>query len=81
MPRACRRPPQRRIASLDRVQSVVQDQTVSIDAQTLPTGINRIDGELSSTVSGNGSGAVNADIAIIDTASTSPIPTSTSSAA
>ncbi|MEA2192737.1 MAG: in [Solirubrobacteraceae bacterium] len=56
-----------RIASLDRVQSVVQDQSVSIDAQTLPTGINRIDGELSSTVSGNGSGAVNADIAIIDT--------------
>ena len=56
-----------RIASLDRVQSVVQDQTVSIDAQTLPTGINRIDGELSSTVSGNGSGAVDADIAIIDT--------------
>ena len=55
------------IASLDRVQSVVQDQTVSIDAQTLPTGINRIDGELSSTVSGDGSGAVNADIAIIDT--------------
>ncbi len=57
----------RQIASLDRVQSVVQDQTVSIDAQTLPTGINRIDGELSSTVSGDGSGAVNADIAIIDT--------------
>ena len=56
-----------RIASLDRVQSVVQDQTVSIDAQTLPTGINRIDGELSSTVSGNGGGAVDADIAIIDT--------------
>ena len=56
-----------RIASLDRVESVVQDQSVSIDAQTLPTGINRIDGELSSTVSGNGSGAVNVDIAIIDT--------------
>jgi subtilisin len=45
----------------------VQDQTVSADAQTLPTGINRIDGELSSTISGNGSGAVNADVAIIDT--------------
>ncbi len=56
-----------RIASLDRVQSVVQDQTVSIDAQTLPTGIKRIDGELSSTISGNGSGAVNVDIAVIDT--------------
>ena len=56
-----------RIARLDRVQSVVQDQTASIDAQTLPTGINRIDGELSSTVSGNGSGAVNVDIAVLDT--------------
>jgi subtilisin family serine protease len=56
-----------RIASLDRVQSVVQDQTVALDAQTLPTGINRIDGELSSTVSGNGSGAVDVDVAIIDT--------------
>ncbi len=56
-----------RIASLDRVESVVQDQSVSIDAQTLPTGVNRIDGELSSTIAGNGSGAVNADIAILDT--------------
>jgi subtilisin len=49
------------------VAAVVPDLPVSIQAQTLPTGINRIDGELSSTVSGNGSGAVNADIAIIDT--------------
>jgi subtilisin family serine protease len=57
-----------RIASLDRVQSVVQDETVSTDAQTLPTGINRIDGELSSTISGNGSGAVaGPGVAIIDT--------------
>jgi subtilisin family serine protease len=56
-----------RVAADSRVQSVVQDQTVSADAQTLPTGINRIDGELSSTISGNGGGAVNADVAIIDT--------------
>jgi len=56
-----------RIAADARVQSVVQDQSVSIDAQTLPFGVDRIDGELSSTVAGNGSGAVNADIAIIDT--------------
>jgi subtilisin len=33
----------------------------------LPTGINRIDGELSTTVSGNGSGSVNVDVAAIDT--------------
>jgi subtilisin len=45
-----------RVAADDRVASVVADQVVSIDAQTLPTGINRIDGELSTTASGNGSG-------------------------
>jgi hypothetical protein len=40
---------------------------VSVDAQVLPTGVDRVDGELSSTVSGNGSGSVDVDIAIIDT--------------
>jgi subtilisin len=49
------------------VAAVVPDRTLRIQAQTLPTGINRIDGELSSTVSGNGSGAVTVDVAIIDT--------------
>ena len=33
----------------------------------LPRGVNRVDGDLSSTLSGNGAGSVNADIAIIDT--------------
>ena len=49
------------------VAAVVPDRTLRIQAQTMPTGINRIDGELSSTVSGNGTGAVNVDVAIIDT--------------
>jgi subtilisin family serine protease len=49
------------------VAAVVPDRTLRIQAQTLPTGINRIDGELSSTISGNGSGDVNVDVAIIDT--------------
>jgi subtilisin len=49
------------------VAAVVPDRTLHIQAQTLPTGINRIDGELSSTASGNGSGDVNVDVAIIDT--------------
>jgi subtilisin len=49
------------------VAAVVPDRTLRIQAQTMPTGINRIDGELSSTVSGNGSGAVNVDVAVIDT--------------
>jgi subtilisin family serine protease len=50
-----------------RVAYVSADGTASIEAQTLPTGIDRVDGELSSTVSGNGSGSVNVDVAVIDT--------------
>jgi subtilisin len=53
------------------VAAVVPDRTLRIQAQTMPTGINRIDGELSSTVSGNGSGVVSVDVAIIDTGITS----------
>jgi len=59
-----------RIAALradPNVAAVAPDLPVHAFVQTLPTGINRIDGELSSTVSGNGSGVVNVDIAIIDT--------------
>ncbi|HEY0737490.1 MAG TPA: protease inhibitor I9 family protein, partial [Herpetosiphonaceae bacterium] len=60
------------------VAAIVQDEIVSLpvetmakpggpgsQAQTTPTGILRIDGELSSAVSGNGSGSVNVDVAII----------------
>jgi len=49
------------------VAAVVPDRTLHIQAQSLPTGIDRIDGELSSTASGNGSGTVDVDVAIIDT--------------
>jgi len=56
-----------RLAADPAVAAVQPDQVVSIDAQTLPTGIDRIDGELSSTVSGNGSGTVDVDVAVIDT--------------
>jgi subtilisin len=48
------------------VEYVEQDQTVTIfQQQALPTGVDRVDRELSST--GNRIGAVDADIAIIDT--------------
>src|SRR4029453_5765910 len=47
--------------------SVTPDRPVHIDQQVLPTGIDRIDGELSSTLSGNGSGTVDVDVAVIDT--------------
>jgi hypothetical protein len=43
------------------------EQDMQVQAQLLPRGVNRVDGELSSTISGNGAGSVNADIAILDT--------------
>ncbi|MDK3257267.1 S8 family peptidase [Blastococcus capsensis] len=67
-----------RVARDPRVASVQRDRVVtavappnrepaSTAAQRLPTGIARIDGELSSTVSGDGSGSVQVDVAVIDT--------------
>jgi subtilisin family serine protease len=50
-----------------RVASVSPDRPVRIQSQVLPTGVNRIDGDLSSTRSGNGRGSVNATVAVIDT--------------
>jgi subtilisin len=47
----------RRVAAEPAVALRQADRRVSIAAQTTPTGINRIDGELSSTVAGNGGGA------------------------
>lgn len=68
-----------RISRDPRVVRVEADRVVSIAAkgkpgggggsatQSLPTGIDRIDGDLSSTLSGNGSGSVDVDVAVIDT--------------
>lgn len=51
-----------------RVKYVEEDQVVTTFAQTLPTGINRIDADLSATANINGSDErVDVDIAIIDT--------------
>ena len=57
------------IARDPRVAYVERDQEVFAfgDPQPVPTGINRIDGELSSTKAGDGSGTVSVDVAIIDT--------------
>jgi subtilisin family serine protease len=49
------------------VAYVTEDRQVHTEADTLPTGINRVDGERSSTISGNGSGSVNVNVAVIDT--------------
>ncbi|MGH9012124.1 MAG: S8 family serine peptidase, partial [Acidimicrobiia bacterium] len=56
-----------KLARHPKVRTVVPDREVEATAQSVPTGIRRIDGMLSSTVSGNGTGAVDADIAILDT--------------
>ncbi len=48
------------------VAFIDQDTVMTIAAQTTPTGINRIDGGLSSTKAGDGTGSVNVDVAVID---------------
>lgn len=54
------------IKRLPMVDYVENDVMAQAFAQNLPTGINRIDGDLSSTESGNGKGIVDLDIAILD---------------
>lgn len=56
-----------RLKADPRVLFVDEDRVMTIQAQTIPTGILRIEGNLSSTQSGNGSGSVNVDVAVIDT--------------
>ena len=48
------------------VYAIESDQRIHAVFQPLPTGIDRVDGDLSPTQSGNGVGSVNVDIAIID---------------
>ena len=51
-----------------RVELIVQDENIAIRSQRLPTGIDRVAGDHSPTLSGNNEGLyVSADIAIIDT--------------
>ncbi len=57
-----------RIANDSRVLLVQRDGVASIDAQTLPTGIDRVDADLSPTAQINGvDQRVNVDVAVIDT--------------
>lgn len=46
---------------------VEPDIKVRAFLHSLPTGIDRVNADLSSTKSGDGNGAVNADIGILDT--------------
>ena len=50
-----------------RVDFVAEDRVVEATAQVRPTGINRVEADLSRTQAGSGSGAVDSDIAILDT--------------
>jgi len=56
-----------RIMSDRSVLFVSPDLPVVLNDQTLPTGVDRIDGDLSSTRSGDGSGSVPVNVAVIDT--------------
>jgi subtilisin len=57
-----------RVYSFRITHPLLTKSLLTTGSQKLPTGINRVDGDLSSTISGNGRGSqVNADIAIIDT--------------
>jgi subtilisin family serine protease len=67
---AIRVPNERVLEAIQRnpnIAFIEQDMQVQAFAQSLPRGVNRVDGDLSSTRSGNGGGSVNADIAILDT--------------
>jgi len=50
-----------------RVESVQLDTPVESFAQTVPTGIDRMDADLSSTRAGDGAGGVGVPVAVIDT--------------
>lgn len=56
-----------RLARDPKVRTVVPDRRVQTTAQSVPTGVARVDGPLSGTVSGDGAGRVDVDIAVIDT--------------
>jgi subtilisin family serine protease len=63
--------PNDRVAALradENVSYVVPDGVATVSAQVLPWGVDKIDADLSSTLAGNGSGAItNVDAYVIDT--------------
>ena len=48
------------------VEFVARDRVIEASGQTTPTGTDRVDADASSTLAGNGGGAVDADVAILD---------------
>lgn len=57
----------RLLKSDSRVLFISEDRKVHTTAQTLPTGVDRIEADKSSTKSGDGTGSVDVGVAIIDT--------------
>jgi subtilisin len=55
------------IAADPAVRFISPNLELTVESQALPTGVDRIDGELSSTVSGDGSGSVPINVAVVDT--------------
>jgi subtilisin len=49
------------------VRFIAPNLKASLASQTLPTGVDRIDGDLSSAASGDGSGSVPINVAVVDT--------------
>jgi subtilisin len=56
-----------RLARHPKVRTVVPDRRVEASAQSIPTGVRRIGGPSSHAAAGDGTGSVDADIAILDT--------------
>jgi subtilisin len=54
------------VAADERVLYVSPDRVLEAASQTLPASVDRIDGELSSTRSGDGTGSVDVNVAVID---------------
>ena len=50
-----------------RIATVVADQTVRLAAQSVPTGVSRVGGPQSVAAAGDGVGATDVDVAVIDT--------------
>lgn len=57
----------RALAASPGVAAVIPDRVVRADAQVVPAGIARIGGPVSSATSGDGRGAVDVDVAVLDT--------------
>jgi subtilisin len=55
------------VRSDPRVLFVSQDREVNAFAQTLPTGVNRVEGDVSSQISGDGTGSAPVNVAVLDT--------------